>query len=94
MDLFKAAMVLVRGEDAEILAMSLAQVGYIYFDILHSKIRGKECFKVRKIKVIIFPEPRSRVGWVGYSPSWLPKIVYQKCNKKQILGIWGAFFVP
>lgn len=44
MDHLQQAMVLVKGEDAEIVAMAEGKMGLVYYNIIKNKIRAKECF--------------------------------------------------
>ena len=43
-----------------------------------------------KAKLLKRQWPRDHVGHVCHGVHRLLKIMYQKCNKKQILGIWGS----
>ena len=45
LDFFQRSMVLVKGEDVEIIAMALSKIGIIYHRLLNNTIRGKEAFK-------------------------------------------------
>ena len=55
LDFFRRAIVLVKGEDAEVIAMALTKIGLIYNQHLGLTIRAKDYFKEAMDLAFVLP---------------------------------------
>ena len=80
-------MVLVKGVDAEIIAMGLSKVGIIYHCLLKNTIRAKEAFN-ESINITSAMTERGKL----YSSPWYVLYLFTGCFHEKTNFLFSLFF--